>query len=449
MRESYEFKKPGIDKITLLGLFVLALLLAHLIVLSKKTVRLNKPVELHPFGLSISLPTGAGWRAQSRWTCRKNAYQISSLFASTPDSFETVVNCTYSLAPLKLEPDDWFNQIASSYSAQIINKDTIITAQPDQNLTFSCARLKADDRLLDIRLATTELPYGKRLDIELHNYSGDSELAEETFKKVLQNAGFQDNKILAAAASVVDKIKKTGIDNLLEANQNSFFLIENLQQKAIGFTNTITTTSAVSEPFSQDRLNAEIADYQYIRDAFPSEHLALFKCNGSISRFSYKSETASLIGRTGHEIILDPNGIVTLKSSKDRPRPQKFRPSSLAVPNLLLDQVLIQMLTDNQKTMLIEMINYDGKIIPALITKKQQSDNLVDQIESHTFNVELLDGSGFTQQIYLDSRPQISKALLFYDNKYILVRCSQEKILNLFPEKAGYLLRKITPLQQE
>jgi len=447
--DSHEFRKIGADKIALLGLFALALLLAQLMVLSKKAVRLGNPVELPRYGLSISMPEGPGWKTYRKWSYQNSAYQISCSFTSSPGSADTTVACKYSLAPLQLKPDDWFSQIASKNSSQIIKKDTIPTGRADQNISFSCACLKADDKLLDICLATAELPYGKRLDIELRHYQGDSELAESIFKKILQSIKFQDGKILEASVLIIEEMKNSGIDNLLETDRDSFFVIQNSQKMAVGFTNTSTVILPDSAPFADsERFRVQIADSHYIRAAFPSEHLALFKCTSNLGRFSYKSETVSPAGRTGHEIVLDPNGIMTLKIFKGRQYLQQFRPSALSVPDPLLDQVLIQMLKNDRNTALIEMIDYDGKIIPVLITKKQRSNIPTPDSEFEAFAIELLDGQGFVQQIYLDSRMQVSKALLDYDNKYLLIRSSKEKVLNLFPEKAGYLLRKIAPSQQ-
>jgi hypothetical protein len=460
MIDSYEFRKIGADKIALLGLFVLALLLAHLTVLSKKAVKLSRPTELHHYGLSISMPEGAGWKTDRKWAYRNNAYQTSSSFAPLSRSAETTITCKYSLAPLNFKSDDWFDQIASGNAAKIIQKDTIVTAQTNQNVTFGCAYLRADNKLLDICLATAELPYGKRLDIELHHYEGDSRLAESIFKKILRSIKLQDKEIFEVSASIVEEIKKSGIENLLETNKSSFFVIENSQKKPVGFTSTLSVISSSSAPFANnEQFNVQIADSHYIREVFPSEHLAIFKCNSDLGRFSYKSETVSPAGRTGHEIVFDPNGIMTVKSFSGRRYlpsvtrlqrgKQQFRPSPIAVPDPLLDEVLIQMLKKDQKTILIEMIDYDGQIIPVLITKKQRPNIPAPESETEAFIIELLDGRGFVQQVYLDSQMQISKALLDYDNKYLLIRSSKEEVLNLFPERAGYMLRKTTPTQPQ
>ena len=60
----------------------------------------------------------------------------------------------------------------------------------------------------------------------------------------------------------------------------------------------------------------------------------------------------------------------------------------------------------------------------------------------YVLTVELLNGRGFYEQVYLDNRKRISKRLLRQEGTYILERTSRKEILRQFPEHAEYILQK-------
>ena len=60
MDKTYDIRKIGGDKIALLGLFVVSLLIARFIVVSKSAILLLEPIPLTDTGLSVSMPDGNG-----------------------------------------------------------------------------------------------------------------------------------------------------------------------------------------------------------------------------------------------------------------------------------------------------------------------------------------------------------------------------------------------------
>jgi hypothetical protein len=60
MDKTYDIRKIGGDKIALLGLFVVSLIIAHAIVVSKSAILLSEPITLADTGLSVSMPLGNG-----------------------------------------------------------------------------------------------------------------------------------------------------------------------------------------------------------------------------------------------------------------------------------------------------------------------------------------------------------------------------------------------------
>ena len=67
MNDTYRIRRPGGDKIALLGIFVVALLTARLVVALKSAIVLSGPIELTHSGLSLSMPAGNGWQSEEKW----------------------------------------------------------------------------------------------------------------------------------------------------------------------------------------------------------------------------------------------------------------------------------------------------------------------------------------------------------------------------------------------
>ena len=94
----------------------------------------------------------------------------------------------------------------------------------------------------------------------------------------------------------------------------------------------------------------------------------------------------------------------------------------------------------------VSQIAGDGKlaelvfkhIIETLIFDDNEFLKTDDEYAAYAFMLELLDGRGFSEKIYLNDRKQVYLRL---DNIYILERAEVETIVNEFPEHAEHILR--------
>jgi len=96
----------------------------------------------------------------------------------------------------------------------------------------------------------------------------------------------------------------------------------------------------------------------------------------------------------------------------------------------------------------VDIIEADGTITPVLVSKVEAEGGLVEEAAVYVLKMELLNGQGFSEQVYLDSQKRISKRLLRQKSTYTLERTSAENILRQFPEHSDYILRKNKMLKQ-
>ena len=199
MDKTYDIKKIGGDKIALLGLFVVALLIARLIVASKSALILSEPIILTRAGLSVSMPSGNGWKSEKQWNYHENAFSfsLSSSFAPGPGKPTAWAYCRYLLAAETTTPQMRFEQRASEVDGVIIKTDRM---QIDA-LTIDWVHIQKPRTSFSFLFGTARLPNNHQLDIEVHQIMGDAEMAELAFKRILKSLNFE-------STSAEDTIRK-------------------------------------------------------------------------------------------------------------------------------------------------------------------------------------------------------------------------------------------------
>ena len=207
------------------------------------------------------------------------------------------------------------------------------------------------------------------------------------------------------------------------------------------------------------QLNILARSFYYIRGRYDRQQATFFQSDNSFNEFVWKSETSSPAGRSGAEIVLGKDGIMTVKKFDPQAEEKDYQISPAAIPDILGEFTFSQMLDSDQKEIFVDIIEADGKITPARVSiiegarrfaptaPEGQNDggsgtDVTREEAAYVFRVELLDGREFSEQVYLDDQRQISRRLLQQESTYTLERTSAENILREFPEQGSYILQK-------
>lgn len=440
MGKTYEIRKMPADKIALLGLFIVALLIARFIVTSRSAIMFSEPVKLNYTGLSVSIPAGNGWQSEKKWKYQQNAFTLSSVFTIGSGGLPPQVHCRYLLAATNPAPDMRVKERASAIGGEVVETGQIQTG----TLTIDWAHIKKADISLDLFFGTVKLPNSRRLDIEVFQSAGDADLAEQVFKGVAESLKFKDNQLLEAGSEIVTEIKNTGIDRFLyNKSRQTSFLVKDAAGRAIGFTMDVLTDSG-----RDAQLNIQAASFFYIRGRYGREQAAFFQSGNNLDEFAWKSETTGITGVSGTELTLDETGVMTIRTFSPQPKEKNYQLSSAAIPEVFLDLTFGQILDSNHKKIIVDVINADGKITPTLISRIEAEDTAAAEEDGYILRVEFLDGRGFSEQVYLDAQYQVSKSLLQQDGIYTIERSSLKDIAKQFPERADYILQKNKILEQ-
>jgi hypothetical protein len=434
-------KKYPWDKITLAGLFIGSLLIARLIIASKSTTSLTGPIELDYSGLSVSMPTGGGWNTQKQWIYKDSSYMLSSICMPTPGGLTDVVYCRYLINAEPVELGKLFEQKAAEVGGQILKKDQLIIDE----VVIDFVHIGENNSKFDMFFGVAGLPYERRLEIEVRQTTGDAELAQKTFKGIIGNLKFKDNHLLEAGSKVVSEIKSAGLVELLKnTDRLSFFNFTDMRNRTSGFTMDEVVFLGDNPDF-----NIQTETFLYVRQGrYAKEQTEFFQSSNNLDRFMWKYSDVDITGTTMVEIMLEKNGPVTVKKSAAQSEEKKYQLGSATIPEGFLDLIFNQMLTGSQKKIMIDIIESEGQIIPLLVSRIAVQDSADTKTkQEHVFEIKLLDGSDFSEQVFLDEQNRIFRKLLAKE-QITLERTSLENIVKQFPEKAGYIRQKAKTLEK-
>ncbi|MHC4748894.1 MAG: hypothetical protein ACYTFW_03375 [Planctomycetota bacterium] len=380
------------------------------------------------------MPTGNGWQSGKKWKYRDNGFTLGSNF--TPGSGRPTfwIYCQYLLAAEKITPEMRFSQKVSEVEGAVVKMGQTQT----DTITIDWTHIQKPEIFLNMFSGTAKLPNNRQLNIEVHEITGDVDLAERAFKHIVKSVNFKDNQLLQLGAEIVEKIKSKGLNSFFDnQNQQAFFLIKDSTERTIGFTMDVLIDSG-----KDTKLNIQAAGLFYIRGRQALEQVTSFQSENNLDKFVYKSERQSEAGSSGSEVILEEAGVITVRKFAGQPEEKNYHISPAAIPDVFSDQLLFQMLEANKREIVVDIIEADGKITPTLICEiDPQKDVLSEEGAAHIFKLELLDGQGFSENVYLNDHKQIYKRLAQHINKYLLESTSVENIIREFPNHAEYILK--------
>ncbi len=439
MDDIHGTKKPEYDKIALLGLFALSLLLAYLIVFFRSRLLFSDPIRLSQTGLSVSIPSGNNWQSDKQWNYQENMFTLNSLFPLGSDRPTAWASCRYLLSAETATPQMKFEQRASAIDAVVVQMDRTQT----DTLTIDWARIDLPELQISMFFATAKLPDNRQLDIEVGRIAGEIELTELIFKRIIESLEFEDNRFLKAGAEIVAEIKSRGLGDFLNnQNRQAYFLIKDEANGNIGFTMNVIVDSGIDDSAINDHPDIRAAGQFYIRGQNSIEHATTFQSSNNLDEFVYKSETSSRTDRRGAEMVLDGSDVITIRTSHTQPDEKSCQLGPAMIPDVFLDQLLMQMLDSEKGQIIIDIIEATGNIIPTFLAKIEAEEDMTsDEDAAYIFELELLDGRGFSERLFLNDKKQLYKRRVRQDNIYILERTSAENIAREFPEHANRILR--------
>jgi hypothetical protein len=421
--------------IALPALLVISLLVARLVMHSKTGIRLSGPIELSRSGLSLSMPSGNGWKCEGKWTYENNIFSTSSVFAAGGAANQSYAQCRYLLAAQKDTP---LERVSRHY----VKAETTETgATMAGNIPVDWASVTTEAGF-EIIVGVGELAGGRQLEIEVLLTAEEQGRAQQVFDKIVKSIRFSDNGLLQAGARLISDIRNKGLDIARDENSSvSFFTIADSHNKIIGF-----TMDAMELVRTDANTTINAADYYYLRGTVSDEQVSFLHGGADLRQFTWRVETSSRMGSKGIEMTAD-SGVLTVRTSqvglsvnrRAGRETGEYELGETAVPDIILGPVLTRALDSNEQAFIIDVIRSDGIVMPAYVEKMPPAKW---QTDSNSTRMEWLDGRGYWQQTYYDSSKKAAKIMLGQESTYTLSSVDANEIMRIFPERANLVRDK-------
>ena len=424
--------------IALPALLVISLLVARLVMHSKTGLRMSAPIELSRSGLSLSMPSGNGWKCEEKWTYENNVFSASSILVVGGTTNQSYAQCRYLLATRAGTPQELLDE--EHAKAKTIETGQITADQ----LTVNWASINTDAGI-EIILGVCELAGGRQLEIEVLQTAIEQGLAKQVFEKIVKSIRFSDNGFLQAGTRLLSEIRDEGVKGTLAGDADgrtvSLFAVVDPRGRTIGF-----TMDAIAAIQTDANTTINAADYYYLREPVPDEQLSFFRGGADLRQFTWRVETRSRVGPQGIEMTAD-SGILTVRrlrtglsvNRRAGRETSEYELGEATVPDIILGPVLTRVLDSNDKAVIIDVIRSDGIITPAYVEKMPPAKG---QADSNSVRMEWLDGRGYWQQTYYDNSKKATKIMLGQESTYTLSPADANEIMRIFPERANLVRDK-------
>ena len=436
MDTTWNAKNAVRAKVAFLAIFVAALISARLIVALRSAVVLSEPIRLAHAGLSVSMPQGNGWNSAKKWECKQDTFILFGAFAPGSSRPTASARCDYVFPNEIIDLEKRFERRQRETGGEIVEKGQIRTGL----VTIDWVRIEQDDASSNYIFGTAELPYNRRINIEVCETTADLDLARGVFKAIAESLSITDSPLIEAAATVITQMKDKGLTGSLDnKNRQGLFLIRDWRRRIIGFTTDILIdTGGTSE------LNIEGMGLSYTSGAFLHEEMTSFQSDNRFDRFTWKTESVAA-ERSSIEIVLKDKGLLTVTKSGEPNGASSYYTGATAVPEILIEQLLARIIEFDIQEAVVDVITSDGRIVPIHISQIKPQDTTADQSDPYMIKLMPLSGRGFFQLIYLDSQKKMSRteqqSFERIEDRYYFDRAEPENAAKLFPERSEFILQ--------
>jgi len=424
--------------VVLPALLVISLLVARLVMHSKTGIQMSAPIELSRSGLSLSMPSGNGWKCEEKWSYENNVSSTSSVFVAGGVTNQSYAQCRYLLATREGTPQERLDE-------EHAEANTIETGQITAGrLTVNWASVNTDEGI-EIILGVCELAGGRQLEIEVLQAAEEQGLPKQVFEKIVKSIRFSDNGFLQAGTRLISKIRDEGVKGILAGDADgrtvSLFTVADPRGRTIGF-----TMDAMAATQTDANAAFHAADYYYLREPVPDEQVSFFRGGADLRQFTWRVEAISRLGSKGLEMKAD-SGVLTVRrlrtgtsvNRRTGKETGEYELGEAIVPDIVLGPVLTRVLDSNEQAVIIDVIRSEGIITPAYVEKMPPAKG---QTDSNSVRIEWLDGRGYWQQTYYDSSKKPAKIMLGQESTYTLSPADANEIIKIFPERANLVRDK-------
>jgi hypothetical protein len=425
MTDTKKLKRIGLDKIAFLVLLIAGLICAKLIVSSRSSFKLSKPVELNGTGLSVSIPAGGGFMPTSEgFSYLDNEFRLGCIL-QTGRNAALSVHWRYFILPLEQTASEKFIADANSINGVIESSQTKQFGQ----FSFEYARIVAEKKAIVLLCGTTRLPDGRTLTLEIIQKGRDFNIADKIFNSAIESVSFKAENLLADGINFLSSFKQKKLAGIIgKKTEQNYYYIQDFTDKKLGF----ATDAAGIRPDGKN--NSIVAASLYFlhsgRIAYAEQDFFAGEPNMHTFKWANRQSDLLINREIPTSIELDAKGMVAVQKKDSL---QNFTLSPSMLPEILFDPAVEDFLHSDFNSVMIDMILSDGRIKPAII-KKADPNGHPQSKAAFAAEVEFFGPGAGNQTVYFDSSSRILLSEVHGSFSYRMQRTEKEKLAADFPQ---------------
>ena len=435
--------KYSVAEVVLLVTFAFSLLVGYYIVQERQKIGLSAPIKLDYTGVSVSLPSGEGWKSSGPWQFRENAsdYMLSAQLNSR-GRILAIVRWRYILASEKITTYQLLAKRAADGGAEIVKtsqysvEDTII----------EWAQATVPGGLKNVFFGIVQLDNGRTLEVDAMAPS-DQDLAKLIFRKVCNSLKYRPNDLLDKGDNFIANIKNFGAVNLIEKDTGStwekVYIIDGNTGNTSGY--TLETFSKINPSADSMNIKSDKRKYLSYEGGWIKEN-SFFKCDNRFDSFFMQTRLSSSSADRLHMIVIDHNSTNGMKVvSQALSEDLVSWPGNNIVPEVLLDSIMPAYIDCEYTDMMIDTVRSDGQIVPVLVSKI--SSELAKELDPKAYyavRLDFLDLVKKRQQILFDQDKNIIKKIDSPREAQVWLRSNRKTLLEKFPNETENTTRDNT-----
>lgn len=424
--------KQSAYTIALLVILIMGLLIASVISGLRGKLKLSAAYSLSWAGISVSLPEGGYWQHSKNWQYFDNSFILQAQHQSAHRD-STNVEVTLDLAAVARTPEQGIEALAAAMDAKVVKTGRLDNTDP----AFSYAKLDTSKQNENFYAAYAVLPYNRGVSVIIRTTRYDDE-AIEILEGVAGSFEFNDSEAQKAGQQFAEEVKRFGTDDMLEDGGKTAieraYLITGLDDKPVGL-----SIQSVSHSADSDAQPIRVEQLYFIRSRTSKVLVKdIFHCDSYLDTFLWQSshKNSSTPGQEIFGLTLKEDGLLKVIDSRVD-ADSTIKPSSLAVPDIILDHAARYIPDINKGNVSFEVILSAGLVLPinTSIVENPPSFEALETPAETVIMLELTHDTDKYQLLYLDRDGNIVGKVDKTTNRTLLwTKTDKQELSKHFPE---------------
>jgi hypothetical protein len=386
LMKSVIFNRQSILEVALLAVFAMGLFVSKIIVDYKNRIILGPGIKLASSGLTVHLPAQIGWRGLTQWQYeRDNSFVLpATLMGRSIPAVEVLWK--YILTSGSQNSRQVLEELASEVGSTF--KNTLHTGGncPMEYIIISASMNEEE------YLGAIMLDFGRVLILQVKGQTGNPILIQDVFLALAGSLNYNKPDEMTKGVEFLEKARTFGTE-LFSSIPSKQYLIRDVSGNTRG-SETIRT-----QMDSRQRLH--IARSTSLATGVVGQREHRFESTDPLETFTWQCQN-NVNSRSLGTFCLEfsENGLLAIEDAAGQRR--SVRPGPTLAGELLLDWLVRYFLETEQQNIALDILYFDGQIIPAQIFLLSPS-QAMGKTEELAFAVRVESLSGSVWEFYFDA----------------------------------------------